>query len=53
MTGGGSGGLAVVLVEATSVQVVGNAVMKALAARAYGRPEMSEVVACDGASRVA
>ena len=41
------------LVEATSIQVVRNAIMKAFEPRGYGRPEMSEVVACDGASRVA
>ncbi len=53
MTGGGFGGSAVVLVEAALAEAVGDAVMEAFAARGYGRPEMSEVVASDGASRVA
>jgi len=53
MTGGGFGGSAVVLLELAAVQAVTMAVADAFAARGYGAPEITEIVACDGASRVA
>ncbi|MFZ2057858.1 MAG: galactokinase [Acidimicrobiales bacterium] len=53
MTGGGFGGSAVVLLELAAVQPVTTAVANAFAARGYGAPEITEIVACDGASRVA
>ena len=53
MTGGGFGGSAVVLLELGAVQAVSTAVATAFAAREYGTPEVIEVVACDGASRIA
>jgi galactokinase len=53
MTGGGFGGSAVVLLEAAAVRAVTTAVATAFAERGYGSPETSEVVGCDGASRIA
>jgi galactokinase len=53
MTGGGFGGSAVVLAEADRVRIIANAVTEAFSSRGYGTPEMTEVVACDGASRIA
>ncbi len=53
MTGGGFGGSAVVLLELAAVQAVTMAVADAFGARGYGAPEITEIVACDGASRVA
>jgi galactokinase len=53
MTGGGFGGSAVVLLDLAAVQAVATAVAKAFATRGYGPPETTEIVACDGASRVA
>jgi galactokinase len=53
MTGGGFGGSAVVLLELAAVQPVSTAVATAFAARDYGTPEVIEVIASDGASRVA
>ena len=52
MTGGGFGGSAVVLVELALVQTVASAVTEAFAGRGFGRPEMREVAACDGATRI-
>jgi galactokinase len=53
MTGGGFGGSAVVLVELAKVEAVTLAVTRAFAARGYTPPQTIEIVACDGASRVA
>jgi len=53
MTGGGFGGSVVVLLELVALEAVGEAVAEAFAARGYGAPAVTEVVACDGASRVA
>ncbi len=53
MTGGGFGGSAVVLVELAKVEAVTLAVTRAFASRGYSPPQTIEIVACDGASRVA
>ncbi len=53
MTGGGFGGSAVVLVDLDKVEAVKRAVARAFAARGYTTPQTVEIVACDGASRVA
>ncbi len=53
MTGGGFGGSAVVLVGLTRAEAVVTAIAKAFAARGYSLPQTIEIVACDGASRVA
>jgi galactokinase len=53
MTGGGFGGSAVVLVELAKVETVTMAVATAFAARGYIPPQTIEIVACDGASRIA
>jgi galactokinase len=53
MTGGGFGGSAVVLVELAKAEAVTLAVARAFAARGYSPPQTVEIVACDGASRVA
>jgi galactokinase len=53
MTGGGFGGSAVVLVGLARAEAVAAAIAKAFAARGYSPPQTIEIVACDGASRVA
>ena len=53
MTGGGFGGSAVVLVSLARAEAVATAITKAFAARGYSPPQTIEIVACDGASRVA
>ena len=53
MTGGGFGGSAVVLVGLARAETVATAIAKAFAARGYSPPQTIEIVACDGASRVA
>jgi galactokinase len=53
MTGGGFGGSAVVLVELAKVETVTMAVATAFGARGYSPPQTIEIVACDGASRIA
>jgi len=53
MTGGGFGGSVVVLLELEAVAPVTLAVAEAFATRSYARPEVFEVAASAGASRVA
>ncbi len=53
MTGGGFGGSAVVLLELAAVAPVTLAVVAAFAAEGFAKPEVFEVVASDGAARVA
>ena len=53
MTGGGFGGSAVVLLELEAVASVTLAVVDAFAAEGFAKPEVFEVVASDGAARVA
>ncbi len=53
MTGGGFGGSAVVLVGLAGAEAVATSIVEAFAARGYSPPQTSEIVACDGAARVA
>jgi galactokinase len=53
MTGGGFGGSAVVLLELAAVASVTLAVVDAFVAEGFAKPEVFEVVASDGAARVA
>ena len=53
MTGGGFGGSAVVLVGFAKTEAVTMGIAEAFAARGYSPPQTIEIVACDGASRVA
>ncbi|MGD0984894.1 MAG: galactokinase [Acidimicrobiales bacterium] len=53
MTGGGFGGSAVVLVGLDKAEAVATSVVDAFTARGYSPPHTIEVVACDGASRIA
>jgi len=53
MTGGGFGGSAVVLAEHARVQTITVAVTRAFARQGLGQPHTIEVVACEGASRIA
>jgi galactokinase len=53
MTGGGFGGSAVVLVGLAKAEAVETAIADAFAARGYSHPQTIEIVASDGASRIA
>jgi galactokinase len=53
MTGGGFGGSVVVLLEPDAVGPVTQSVSEAFATSRFARPEVFEVVASDGASRLA
>ncbi len=53
MTGGGFGGSALVLLELEAVAPVTLAVVDAFAGEGFAKPEVFEVVASDGAARVA